>query len=106
MDDQSINCVVASFQKNNHFDVFISSKGESDEFNHHRHVRFVWVMFPLIVKIDMGDKCHMRQIFLLYHLDWGVHLRRWVGDKEERQDASPCTCHAHLVHLSHVIIVP
>jgi len=26
---------------------------------------------PLIIKIDMGDKCHMRQIFLLYHLDWG-----------------------------------
>jgi len=26
---------------------------------------------PLIIKIDMGDKCHMHQIFLLYHLDWG-----------------------------------
>jgi len=25
---------------------------------------------PLIVKIDMSDKCHMHQIFLLYHLDW------------------------------------
>jgi len=47
----------------------------------------------------MGDKCHMCQIFLLYHLDWGVHLRRWVGDKEEHQDALPCTCHALYIFL-------
>ena len=35
----------------------------------------------------------------------GVHLRRWVGDKEEPQTTLPCICLAHLIHLSHVFII-